>query len=283
MRKLVLLVAVLAVAAVAYGSTADYDPACVNTGRDREPVGYNPAWGSLIRSFATTGVNQQNCSVATHDGYFISGKWTSFTAFYVYTTAGSFVRSVSASGTSGTRDGSSANHLGSGYFATVNYGSGGLCLWKYGNGGNPASSPTTSWSSISGRGVGYDGTYYYATAGSWTAPIGIYNTSGSRVGTVPSSPWGISPYGHGTPRQGNGFIYVTNQTGRRIHQYTLSSGSLVRSFSVTATTGGLDIGWADGYIYYVNQTTMNRVWVYDGEIYTTVAPTSLGTIKSLYR
>jgi len=283
MRALVLLSA-LALAATAFATTADRDPTCVDPKGPEEPL-FNPAWGQLIRSWATTGTNQQNLAACTRDGYFISGKWTSFSGFYVYRTTGTFVRSVTASGVSGTRDGTGKCHLGSGYFASIDYGSG-MAFWPYTAGGTPGSSPSTRWSQYNGRGVSWDGGYYYITNGSWSDPIVKVNTSGSIVGTITGSPWGISPYGHATPAQSGGnvpYLYVTNQSNSRVEERSLSTGALTRSFSVSATTGGMDVGYGDGYIYYVQQTTMNTVYVYDGDLLTTVAPTSLGKIKTLYR
>lgn len=253
------------------------------------PVYGTDAWGQLIRSFQ---VNPTYIGgVAVHpDGYLSVAHWgSSFTAFYVYTTAGSFVRSVSGlSGTgNGFRDASGRCHLGSGYFASAQE-SGGVRAWPYSNGGNPGTSSTSVFTAARGRSLSYDGTYYYATQGSYSTPIGIYTSSGSLVGTIPgsaSSPW-YPKYGNAMRfSQHDGYICsATYSFG--IREGYITTGSIRRSFSTaTSFCAGVDYGWnSDKDLYVGDQASPSKVLVYDAPGGgTSVSPSSLGKIKTLYR
>lgn len=245
---------------------------------------YNPAWGEYVRGWTMWEGSICNMAVCTSDGYFITGPFKDFESFYVYTTMGSFVRSVSAAGVRGTCDGTGKTHLGAGYFASIEPGDSGVSFWAYSPGGYPGSSPISSWPHLRGRGLSWDGRYYYVSS-FWT-PISKVNSSGSVVGTVPGSPWGYTLYGHATPAQKGGrvpYIYVTCQRNDWLAEHSLRTGARVRSLSITLMAGGLDIGWSDGYFYLVEQSWPRFVGVWDGELSTYVAPTSLGKVKALFR
>jgi hypothetical protein len=242
-------------------------------------------WGQLIRSFSilpSSGTN--SClAVVTHDGYFITGRWTSFNMFYVYTTAGSFVRSVSASSPSGgNRDGTYRCHLGTGYFVCGGGGPGMYGYFRYTAGGNPASSASGNLMSA-GRGVAWDGTYYVAISGSWSSPLARYTTTGSMVGTIPVGS-GVPMYGLTAHPSFSQYIYCgTHLSGYPLRQYIATTGSVVRSFSIGGQAGGNDAGWNDGYIYCASQSP-RTCFVRDGELSgSSVLPKSLGTIKAVFR
>ncbi len=256
-------------------------PAVVDT-----PEVGTDAWGQLIRSFAilpSSGTNSTG-AVVTNDGYFITGMWTSFSTFYVYTTAGSFVRSVSASSPSGGfRDGTGRCHLGSGYFVAGGSGPGMYGYFKYSAGGNPASSASGNLMSA-GRGVAWDGTYYVAISGSWSTPLARYTTTGSQVGTLPIGS-GVAMYGIAAHPSVPSYIYcATHLSGNPLRQYIATTGSIVRSFALAGMAGGVDAGWSDGYLYCVGQNPTRYCWVRDGEISgSSVAPESLGKVKAVFR
>jgi hypothetical protein len=244
------------------------------------------AWGQLIRSFAvlpSSGYNSTG-AVCTYDNYFLTGMWTTFNAFYVYGPTGSFVRSVTATMPSGGfRDGTGRCHAGTGYFVAGGSGPGPYGLFTYAAGGNPGSASTGTVLS-GGRGVAWDGTYYYATTGTWSTPVGRYTTTGSMLGTI--------PYGSGVPIYGlaahvyyPSYIYAyTQESGNPCKQVLMASGSVVRSYTTGGMAGGLDVGWSNGYLHNVGQDPTRFCWVYDGELgMTNVAPKSLGAIKAVYR
>lgn len=284
MSKYVLFAVAVLCAGAAFASVTDTAPgssAVVNG-----PELGTDAWGQLIRSFSilpTSGTNSTG-AVVTSDGYFITGIWSSFNMFYVYTTAGSFVRSVSASSPSGGfRDGTGRCHLGSGYFVAGGSGPGLYGYYRYTAGGNPASSASGNLMSA-GRGVGWDGTYYVATSGTWSTPIARYTTTGSMVGTLPVGS-GVAMYGIAAHPSSPSYLYCATQvTGNPFRQYIATTGSMVRSFTLGGMAGGCDAGWSDGYLYTVGQDPTRFCWVHDGEISgSSVAPESLGTIKAVFR
>jgi len=284
MKTVVLIVSVLAMVTTAFGAVTDKTPFPAST----PPLTPSPAFGDLIRSFSLgSGPTYPGGVAGMYDGYVITGHWgTSFTAWYVYTTTGSFVRSVPISGMSvGFRGGSGANHLGTGYFAGA-FLSSGIRAYTYTAGGTPGTTYTQVLTAPTGRGVAYDGTYYYATNGSYGAPIGRYTTAGSMVNTIAlPSTLQSNMYDYATPAPGNGYIYVTNQSPNSIVECNITSGAQTRSISVPATfPAGCDIRMADGYLYTTIQLSAGLVNVYDcGVVGSGVAPASLGTIKSLYR
>jgi hypothetical protein len=283
MKGLVFLsVTLLSVGAAFAGFTdaAPGAPAVVDT-----PEVGTDAWGQLIRSFTIIPASGTNscCAVVTHDGYFITGMWTSFSAFYVYTTAGSFVRSVSASSPSGgNRDGTGRCHLGTGYFVCGGGGPGMYGYFKYTDGGNPASSASGNLMSA-GRGVAWDGTYYVAISGGWSTPLARYTTTGSQVGTLPVGS-GVGMYGlTAHPAKPDRIYCGTHLSGYPLREYIATTGSIVRSFAIGGQSGGNDAGWSDGYIYCVSQLP-RTCFVRDGELSgASVAPESLGKIRAVFR
>jgi hypothetical protein len=291
MKKLALLtIAVLAASAV-FAAQMDLAPGVP----PKDPVSIasptysTDAWGQLLRSFQVQPTYIGG--VAVHpDGYISVAHWgSSFTAFYVYTTTGSLVRSVSGlSGTSnGFRDASGWCHLGTGYFVAAQE-SGGVRAWPYSTGGNPGTSSTSVIGGANGRGVSYDGTYYYATQGGYSSAIGIYTTSGSLVGTIPGSgaaPW-YPKYGSACRfNQRDGYL-VSLTYNYGVRDGNISTGSIRRSFA-TATdfAAGADFGWdSDKELYIGDQGTPSEVYVYEaGGGGVSVEPVALGKIKSLYR
>lgn len=283
MKRLVVLGVALLCAGAAfagYTDSAPGAPAVVDT-----PEVGTDAWGQLIRSFAilpSSGTTSTG-AIVTHDGYFITGRWTSFNMHYVYTTAGSFVRSIAASSPSGgNRDGTGRCHLGTGYVVMGGGGPGMYGYFAYSAGGNPAASASGNLMSA-GRGVAWDGTYYVAISGGWSSPLARYTTTGSMVGTIPVGS-GVAMYGLTAHPSFASYIYCgTHLSGYPLRQYIATTGSVVRSFSIGGQSGGNDAGWSDGYIYCTSQTP-RTCFVRDGELKPeSIAPKSLGTIKAVFR
>lgn len=251
----------------------------------------SPDFGELIRSFAAQPAFAGGGAVHP-DGYITLGHWGSlFRTFYVYTTTGSLVRSISGlSGTSnGFRDASGRCHLGTGYFVSAQE-RGGIVRWTYTSGGTPGSVGTPLFTTARGRGVSYDGTYYYATQGGYGTGIGIYTTAGSLIRTIPGSsgtsgPW-YRKYGSAMRfTQRDGYL-VTTIYNYGIREGSTTTGSIRRSFSTgTSFAAGADYGWnSNKELYIVDQATATTVKVFNAPGgATAVAPSSLGKIKILYR
>lgn len=247
------------------------------------PGDYNPAWGQTIRSF--TCVAYPGGVANTNDGYVITGHWgTLFTAWYVYTETGSLVRTVSGltGNTGGFRGGSAANHLGTGYIVSAQF-TGGCRRWTYAAGGNVGNSGVALGIPAAGRGISWNGTYYYATVGTYGTPIGIYTSTGSQVGTVPGTVHTLGVYDNAT-KAGNDYLYISTQTGGyRMNEVSLATGSITRSFTESAFNAGADFDWnTDKQLWSTAQTTPGVVLLYDVG-FVSVAPASLGNIKALYR
>ena len=281
MKKLALLLLVVGVSA-SLAATADVAP---GAGCDA-PYVPSDAWGQLVRSWSITQPSSgvKTGSACTNDDYWMTGAWSGFNAFGVYDTTGSLVRTVTASGISGFRDGTGANHLGTGYFVAATGGPGAAVYFTYGAGGNPGSTVAGNLGFSCGRGIGWNGTYYYATTGSWSSAIGYYSTTGALVGTLTAGV-GIPVYGVAatTEPTKTGYFWTWDQrTGEIMTEWT-TAGSQVRSFTTASSSaGGIDVGWNDGYMYCCSQTP-NSCMVYDCEIRIGVAPKSIGTIKAVYR
>ena len=291
MKKFALLAAVALCAGVVFAGTPDVSPYAGSgvTANDYD------AWGQLIRSFTLsqpTGVKTGAACIAPHPTVYtklyITGAWTGFTGFGVYNSeTGALIGTVSASA-AGFRDGTGKCHLGTGYFVM---GSGGP---------GPAYPVAITYTSSSpyvtlaiqtspvipsvGRGIAWDGTYYYATTGAWGSPVGVYTSAGSQVRTWPiSSSILAGLYGLATRVPGDGYLYTWDQASGYLVIQNDSSGSAVRSFTVPGQAGGMDVGWSNGYLYCCGQTP-NTCFVYDGALgFTNVIPKSLGRIKAAYR
>jgi hypothetical protein len=280
MKKYVLVIAVVA-ASVALATT---DPAPNGTvgGNTTIPVSYGQDWGSLVRSWSTSPVMAGGIAVF-NDGYVVVGAWTAANfatyGWRVYTTTGSYVRSVRVTTTyNGCRGGSGTCHRGSGYFVDIQE-NGSTYLYTYSNGGNPGGTGTALGVSARGRGIAWDGTYYYATLLGYGSPIGKFTSTGSQVGSVPGTVHTLGIYDYSV--RGN-YLYVGTQTGGALtREVYLSNGSTIRSYSTPNWTAGIDDGPVDKYLYCFHQTD-SRVRVYDSPN-TAVLPTSLGKIKTLYR
>jgi hypothetical protein len=285
MKKYVLLGIAVLCAAAAFAVDADVSPGAA-VGPTPSP-GFYPAWGSLVRSFTITGGGSTYTEAgiaATYDGYICCGPWQSWTAFTVYTTTGSFVRTVPISTpANGYRDGTGKNHLGTGYIVISQLAP---YSYPYTAGGTPGGSGTVLFSGPAGRGIGWDGTYYYVTTGSYGTAIGVYTTTGSQVRTFTGS-WAANLYGVAGFVPANGYVYVATQSPHSIAEVDATTGSIIRSFSSSSSTeGGLDFGYTDGYFYLVDQgSTGNQgiVRVFDSGLSNAVEPSSLGKLKAIYR
>jgi hypothetical protein len=281
MKGLTFLVMVLLAAGAAFANVADTAPGTLAVAD--LPSGGTDSWGQLIRSWSQTDAQTYTKTGAsyTYDRYYMTGPWQQISFFQVRNDAGSLVRTSSVSGISGYRDGTGRCHLGNGYFVICTGGPGPAVYFTYSAGGNPGSSPAGTLFTC-GRGIAWNGTYYYATTGSWSSPIGEYTTSGSLVRSfttgVESSLYGIAAH----PGMSSYVYCFSGASGNIVTQHYISSGSRVRSFSVAGQYGGIDAGWSDGYLYCSAQN--NYCYVHDGElVIPSVAPKSLGTVKAVFR
>jgi hypothetical protein len=286
MKKVGLAILIVGVgAAFAAEPLVDRDPGAVPC-NVAAPLDYNPAWGTVVRSFSCVAYPGGICS--TYDNYVITGHWgTSFTAWYVYTEGGTLVRTVSGlSGNSGGfRGGSARNHLGTGYIVSAQY-TGGCRYWEYSAGGNPGTTGTALGIPAAGRGISWDGTYYYATQGNYSTPIGIYTSAGALVGTVPGTVHTLGIYDNATTYPGNGYLYVSTQSPNVMREVDLATGNTTRSFTESGFNAGCDLDWtslpSDPSIWSTLQASPGYVFLYGNPI-TGIEPASLGKIKAVYR
>ncbi|UCH79464.1 MAG: hypothetical protein JSU81_05810 [Candidatus Coatesbacteria bacterium] len=231
------------------------------------------AWGQLIRSFYVRPAYATGIAVMP-DGYLFVSR-AGFQQWYCYTTRGSLVRSYTGVG---FYDGAGRCHL-PGYFV-VTRGSGGV--WRFGYTGAGGLGPGARMPiPATGRGISWDGVYYYVTTGSWGTPVGMYTTNGSLVGTV-TGPWAGSLYGHAHSRRGTGYLLCATTSPSYVYEVAVSTGSATRWFAVPSTPAGADTSSADVYIYVVIPGAMSHVNVYDTDGMP-VAPASLGRVKALFR
>jgi hypothetical protein len=294
MKKYVVLALALCAAGAVLAATADVAP---NPGIAAVPgpSGYNPAFGTLIRSWimsnSGSGTYTATGVADAFDNYLIIGAWSGWTSFVTYTTTGSLVKTTGVStATGGYRDGSGTNHLGTNYIVTIQN-TAGPYYYSYTAGGTPGGTGTSLFTGPLGRGIAWDGTYYYATIGQWSSPIGKYTSTGSLVtsftGPYSGGLYGICSY------TGAAYIYAINQSPHYVYQLDKSTGSVLQSFATAGTSsipeGGGDMGpeAGNGYLYVAlqNGATASPMYVYDsGELIgNAVAPASLGKIKTLYR
>lgn len=284
MRKLAFLGIAVLCASVAFGAVTDNAPGVPEATTVAGPIDYNPAFGSLIRSWAIN-LPYPGGLATHHDGYISVARWpnTYFTQWSVYTTTGSLVKTVSVTGGryNGCRDGEGRSHLGSGYFVTAQE-NGGINRWTYTSGGTPGSSGTAIFTTARGRSVSWDGTYYVATQGAYQTPLGVYTTAGSLVRTIPGSQ--SAPL---YPKYGNaaraGYI-LSLRYNYGCYEVNPTTGSVTRSFATgTAFAAGASIDYDNNpYLYITDQAATGRILCFDVGS-TGVAPVSLGKIKSLYR
>ena len=283
MKKLVCAGVAVLCASVAFGAVTDKAPGVPEATTVPGAFSNDTGFGTLISSFGTKPVMAGGIA-GFADNYVVVGDWTATRfrtyGWRVYTTAGSYVRSVAVTTTTnGCRGGSAKCHLGSGYFVDIQH-TGGTYLYTYKTGGNPGGTGTPLKVPAYGRGIAWDGTYYYATIGEYNTPIGVYNSSGSQIRTVPGTVHIMGIYDYSVR---GGYLYVGTQSGGYItREVNLSNGSTIRSFITPNWTAGIDDGPNDGNLWCYYQRPY-EVRVYYGPKHTAVAPTSLGKIKTLYR
>jgi len=248
------------------------------------------AWadvGSIISSFPLTGVATPRAQGIFRDWDYLYA--VVYTAdddyFYVYTPAGSLVRSVRLEGSNAPCD---ADHslLGSGYLDVFDAGS--KMLLTYSKEGElirakPLPSDTTAFAHHP------DGTRYYLARGEHVFRYTLDDVLVNQfyVGGVLDG-LASSPAYNG---EGGAFV-IAGRSGTGGYSYVYrGTGTLVDSFVVPgAGTYGSTIarGYPRSYhrSYWCVQTVGSERWAYQVDINGTapaVAPASLGRVKALYR
>ncbi len=247
----------------------------------------NDALGSIIQSWATPASTNGRACMET-GGYVIVN--TYYNPQYVCTTAGSLVRSHSISIGTGWRD-SSRCHLGTGYYAILNAGSPyRVALVNHVTGSVEASFNTRAMSPYP-MNLAYDpdAKFYYANGYSMTSSAYKYTTTGSASGTITiggmGSYVGALGYTKAAKGQAGAYIWASN-FGAKTEAICTTSGSVVATWSGAETNGcGGDCGkssasgaWA---VWELRPASL-RVYEYDIEGSTSIAPASLGKIKTLF-
>lgn len=284
MRNLVYLGLAALVASAAFAVA----PTAVTAGAG--PVIPSDATGSVIRSFTMSGTSTPYALGIYRDASYVYGIFYSPNHLRLYTSTGSQVSTASVSGPSVPRGGDHA-HLGSGYVAFVCPTNTRLYVFRT-TGGSPVTSFSASGTYWPMNNF-YDGTYYYTNGpynrNSWYR----YTTSGGGAGSWTSG-FGGSTCGSGaytTHFEGNsgGYQISCSWTSGQPTYVSNMSGSLIKSFSLpTANSNGATCGpssGAYGTVYWCNRYTGSALVAMEVDLSnaTSVTPTSLGKVKSLYR
>ncbi len=247
------------------------------------------AIGSVISSFTMSGTAVPYALGIYRDASYVYGIFYSPNHIRRFTTAGSMVSTHSISGVTVPRDADRA-HLGSGYLSIVDPTGRRVGIYRLTGG-----APVTSFSVGANMNVAWDGTYYYSNASTNLGLFYRYTTSGSSAGTWSASGYSMSSCGgvaSTTKFNGASGVYIIacswhpNQPSAAFNR---TGGSLIRSFTLPAqnsngTVGGPSSG-SYGEVYWVNRYTGSALVAMEIDLgnMTSVAPTSLGKVKSLFR
>lgn len=288
------LASILAVTAVAaFAVTADVSPYA-----GKPVVGGNDAWGQMIYSWSLPYSSAYRTGAAwMSDNNMLFGQWSSNTSWLRYLWTGTTASANNSySFSTNARDCTGRNHLSPGnnspgYFVAATGGPGPAVAVYYTPSGATFTLTlgSTVISSV-GRGIAWNGTYYYATTGSWSSPIGVYTTTGSQLSTVS----GIDAttlgglYGIAMHVNYPQYLITWDQgSGNPVKEWLLTAynqaqSTPIRSFTTPGMAGGIDAAWSNGYLVLGCQNGYG--YIYDGQLgMTTVTPESVGKIKALYR
>jgi hypothetical protein len=258
----------------------------------------NDTIGSVIRSFFMTSTSQPYALGIFRDSSYVYGIGYSSGTDYLlrFTATGSSAGSVTIPGCATPR-GADKSHLGNGYLCLVDPANR-LYVYRT-SGGSPVTSFSASGSPWA-MNVFWDGTYYCTNGYSNRGIYYRYTSSGSSAGTWSCSGWPSSmTYNGGAAfaQRGNNstgpyFVACSWSSGQPMVMTTYPAGSLVRTWSMPSSNGnGLCYGDSSSPSTYGAAVWAN--W-YTGSLYayeididarggSSVKPTSLGKVKSLYR
>jgi len=259
------------------------------------------AIGSIIRSFRMTGLVTPYALGIYRDSSYVYGiGYTGSSTAYLlrFTATGSSAGSVAITGVGQPRDADKA-HLGNGYLSFVDATT--LRCYVFRTSGGAAVSSFPCSGSPYPLNVFWDGTYYLTNGSSDRGLFYRFTTSGSSAGTWRCAGWpssityngGAAYAQRGNNSTGPYFVGASWSNGEPMCMTTYPAGSLVRTWSTPSfNCNGLCYGdssspstygasiWADWY-------TGSALYAYEFDIDarggSSVMPTSLGKVKSLYR
>ncbi len=249
------------------------------------------AIGSVISSFRMSGTSGTVALGIFRDASYVYGIFYSPTHIRRFTTAGSMVSTHAISGLTVPR-GADYAHLGTGYVAIADNSGRKVGIFRL-TGGAPITTFSVSGVNMN---LAYDGTYYYSNAYTNRGLFYRYTTSGSSAGTWTATGWpssmgscgGVAYVSKFMGGSGGYFVACSWTSGQPSAGFT-KAGSLVRSFSLptansNGTVGGPSTG-SYGEVYWVNRYTGSALVAMEVDLgnMTSVAPTSLGKVKSLFR
>lgn len=295
MKKLVYVGLVALMASSAFAFAPDALSAGGTPGGGAEN---NDTIGSIIRSFFMTGTTGTYALGIFRDSTYVYGIGYNASTDYLlrFTPTGSSAGSVSIPGCSTPR-GADKAHLGNGYLSLVDP-AGRLYVYRT-SGGSPVTSFSASGSPWA-MNVFWDGTYYCTNGYSNRGLYYRYTSSGSSGGTWTCAGWpssmtynGGAAYAQmGNNSTGPYFVACSWSAGQPMVMTTYPAGSLVRTWSMPSSNGnGLCYGdssspgtygaavWANWYLGALYAFEIDI----DARGGSSVKPTSLGKVKSLYR
>jgi len=286
MRRLVYVGLAALVASAAFGAVSE-DTAGI-PGSAPGPITSNDAMGSIIQSWTTpAGVNGRGCLET--GGYVIVN--TYYNPQYVCTTAGSLIRSHNISLGSGWRD-SSRCHLGTGYYAILMANSPFTVAFVNHSTGSVAGSFNTSSMGSWPMNLAYDpdASCYYANSYSMRTSAYKYSTVGSLTGTIVIGGMGtyVGALGYTKAAKGESGAYIwASNFGATTEAICTTTGSVIASWSGAETNGcGGDCGKSSvngAWVVWELRSPTLRLYEYDIEGLVTIAPESLGAIKTLFK
>jgi hypothetical protein len=239
------------------------------------------AVGDVISSFYMTGTSAPTALGIYRDSACVYGLvYNSGGYLWSYTTAGSYIGSVTLAGATYPRDADQI-HTGTGYLGVID----GLVgrVYTVATGSLVTSTVIpVSW----GFGYAAGGPYYYYGRGT---TVQCYSTMGSLLNSfsVPSQGGGLAGTTAFNGLNGNYVIFAPAAAGTT-YVYT-NAGVMVGSFVVPGATNGCVCGagapTSYGTTYWANQNTGGGMYAYQVDLgsATAVVPKSLGTVKAIFR
>jgi hypothetical protein len=285
MRNLVYAGLAVLIASAAFAAAPDALTAGAGTPASTDAV------GSIISSFMMSGTSTPYALGIYRDASYVYGIFYSPSHIRRYTTAGSIVSTHAFSGLTVNR-GADHAHLGSGYLSIADNSGRKVGIFRL-TGGAPITTFTVSGVNMN---VAFDGTYYYSNAYTNRGLFYRYTTSGSSAGTWSATGWpgamascgGVAYVDKFMGGSGGYFVACSWTSGQPSAGFT-KAGSLVRSFTLppansNGTVGGPSSG-AFGEVYWVNRYSGSALQAMEVDLgnTTSVTPTSLGKVKSLFR